>query len=84
MQNHYIIYMSNNQIWRAENINTRLLDVKAVAQQMSICIRGVWRLVARGELPPPVRIGRCRRWFEADIVAVKRRLVEERNWSLKR
>ena len=60
-----------------------MFDVKAMAREFYINQRTVWRLVARGEFPPPVRIGRCRRWFAADVVAVKRRLLKERERAKK-
>ena len=55
-----------------------MFDVKAMAREFYINQRTVWRLVSRGEFPPPVRIGRCRRWFATEVVAVKRRLLEQR------
>jgi len=36
----------------------RLLNIKDVADRLKISIRSVWRLVARGELPSPMKIGR--------------------------
>ena len=47
----------------------RLLTVKSVAGMLAISPRGVWRLVAGGELPAPVKVGRCTRFFEAEIEA---------------
>lgn len=70
--------MNNNNIKTSEDVNEVLLTVKAVGTKFNISTRTVWRLVERGDLPRPVRIGRCCRWFEADILAVKKRLLEQR------
>ena len=61
-----------------EDIRNRMLDVKEIANTFNISTRTVWRAVARGNLPSPVRIGRCCRWFLEDVLSVKRRLLEER------
>ena len=39
-----------------------LLTVKEVAHLLGLGQRTVWRLSSIGELPPPIRIGRSRRW----------------------
>lgn len=44
-----------------------LLDVVAVAALLSSSRRTVERLVTRGEMPAPVRLGRLRRWNRADV-----------------
>jgi excisionase family DNA binding protein len=44
-----------------------LLDVLAVAALLSSSRRTVERLVARGEMPAPVKLGRLRRWNRADV-----------------
>src|SRR2546428_621450 len=54
---------NDNEILVAGNSNDTLLDVTAVAKKFNISTRSVWRLVASGEIPPPIRIGRCARWF---------------------
>ena len=52
----------------SENIlNNRWLDVKRVAKHFDMSTRGVWRAVARGELMPPIKIGRCARWSINDV-----------------
>ena len=80
VQKRYIIYMGNdNARGTATNISKTLLDVSDVAHRLNICIRSVWRLVASGQLPRPVRIGRCARWFEQDVASFERSLLERRN-----
>jgi excisionase family DNA binding protein len=46
----------------------KLLTTQEVAVCLSISTRTVWRKVARGDLPAPVRLGRrLPRWRAADI-----------------
>ena len=40
-----------------------MFDVNMIASRWNICKRGVFRAVQRGELAPPVTIGRSARWF---------------------
>jgi len=61
-----------------------MLDVRKVAGRLSISQRSVWRLVAQTELPPPVKIGKCSRWFLADIVAFEQKLRKQRAMKLAR
>jgi predicted DNA-binding transcriptional regulator AlpA len=56
----------------------RQFRVGEVAEFFSISVRKVWRLVAEGELAPPVKIGRCAVWFESDIVEFQMRLRAQR------
>ena len=39
-----------------------LLTVGDVADLLKISVRGVWRLVGKGEFPKPMHIGRLARW----------------------
>ena len=57
------------QIDSPENGQRLLLNVQAVAHLLSIGTRTVWRLVSAGKLPPPITIGRSKRW--------PRQLIEE-------
>lgn len=49
-----------------------------VAELLSLSVREVWRLVAKRELTPPMKIGRCSVWFESDISEFQTRLRSER------
>jgi predicted DNA-binding transcriptional regulator AlpA len=40
----------------------RLYRAVDVAEVLTLSVREVWRLVAEGMLPPPVKIGRCFVW----------------------
>jgi len=56
----------------------RQFRVKQLADMFTVSVREVWRLVARGELAQPVKIGRCSVWFESDIVDFQARLQTQR------
>ncbi len=54
-----------NQV--AGHSQPQMIDVREVATILSISTRSVWRLVSRGELPQPIRLGRNVRWRSTDI-----------------
>ena len=54
-----------------------LLNAQGVAKFLNCSIRTVWRLVASGDLPQPLRVGRIIRWpREALIDWVDRKIKE--------
>jgi len=55
-----------------------LLTIAEVAQRLRICSRGVWRLVARGDLRPPVKVGAAARWLESEINMYLDKIKQER------
>jgi len=70
---------NRNQATERQISKERLLNILAVAKRFDISCRGVWRAVARKELAPPVKIGRCSRWFPADVEAFEQLLLERRS-----
>jgi predicted DNA-binding transcriptional regulator AlpA len=60
------------------NSAVRQFRIKQVAEFLSLSVREIWRLVAEGNLPPPVKIGRCSIWFESDIIDFQMRLRAQR------
>jgi excisionase family DNA binding protein len=53
-----------------------LLTPQQVAERLSISTRTLWRMLAREELPPPIRYTRkLVRWKAADIAAYLERLT---------
>jgi len=64
----------------AESTGTsdRLLTLGQVAEVLSGSVRTVWRLVARGELPAPVKVGRSARLCLSDVEAYLERLKAQR------
>lgn len=55
-----------------------LLNMKAVAEILGVSSRSVWRLIARGELPQPLRIGHAVRMPASEVHAYIDRLKESR------
>jgi predicted DNA-binding transcriptional regulator AlpA len=59
--------------------DTELLRLRQVARILTISPRSVWRLVAIGELPAPVRVSpRERRWLGKDIKDYRARIETQR------
>jgi len=57
----------------------RLLSIRDVAALLAVHPRTIWRLVATGVLPPPVRLGRrTLRWRLSDI---ERALQAQQGWK---
>ena len=57
-----------------------LLKITEVGKLLASSTRHVWRLIAKGELPQPVHVGRSARLFRADVEAylkTLRRLRDE-------
>jgi len=56
-----------------------LLSVRKIASVFGLCTRSVWRMVANGELPPPILVGHSRRWYQADLNAYLAQQTAKRN-----
>ena len=48
-------------------VKTRLVTMKETADILGISIRATYRLVADGQLPPPVKIGRASRMVLTEL-----------------
>ena len=49
---------------------SRLLKIAEVQRMTGLSRAGVYKMVADGRLPPPVRFSsRCVRWHEAEVLA---------------
>ena len=46
----------------------QLISVKDVARRCSMSERAIWRHIAGGTLPKPVKVGRCTRFFQSDVL----------------
>ena len=57
----------------------KLVSIDAVAKNLDISVRQVWRLIARGEMPKPIKIGRSSKLFLSDIEAYMAKLRAQRN-----
>jgi excisionase family DNA binding protein len=58
--------------------NERMVDLPWVAERLHVSIRKVWRMIASGELPKPVKIGRAVRFFLSEILQYLEKLKSSR------
>lgn len=70
--------MGNQEINPDQRGTNRLLSLKDVANRLNISIRSVWRLIARGELDRPVKIGKTTRFIPSEFEAYLERLKHNR------
>ncbi len=74
--------MANDQETSGMN-STELLTVTDMAKELKISARQVWKMLSRGDLPSPIKLGRSVRWRSAEIArwleagAPKRELWEQ-------
>ncbi len=52
----------------------RLVTIAETARRLSVSDRHVWRMISRGELPEPVRVGRSTRLCVSDVDGYVERL----------
>ena len=64
-------------------IEERLLTIKQVAELLASSVRHVWRLIASGQLPKPIHVGRAARLFLVDVEHYLERLRQERDGKVK-
>lgn len=48
---------------------SQMLTVSEVADYVRVSVRTIWSHVAKGTFPPPLSIGRAKRWLRSDIDA---------------
>ena len=59
-----------------------LLDKPTVCQQLGLSQRGLEYLVARGEFPPPVKLGKRVYWSSKAVSRWRQRLfAHQENWK---
>jgi len=56
-----------------------LLSIRATARRLDLSARAVYRLIASGALPPPLRLGGSRKFLESDLDEYLARLRSDRN-----
>jgi predicted DNA-binding transcriptional regulator AlpA len=59
-------------------MSSRQYRIRNLVELLALSKRAIWRLVARGELAAPVKIGRCSVWFDSDISEFQMRLRAQR------
>jgi excisionase family DNA binding protein len=55
-----------------------MVDLRWVAELLHISTRKVWRLIANGDLPKPVKVGRAVRFFMSEISQYQEKLKNSR------
>lgn len=56
----------------------KLISLKAVAQRLSLSTRAVYRLIAAGDFPKPVKVGGSTRFYESDLASYLENLKNKR------
>jgi predicted DNA-binding transcriptional regulator AlpA len=70
---------------RRNIVEDQLLDLAEVAEVLGhISTRSVRRLIARGDLPPPIKILSTPRLYHSEVMAFLERLKQKRNQSLRK
>jgi predicted DNA-binding transcriptional regulator AlpA len=57
----------------------RLINVRELSRVLSRSVRQIWRDVAEGKFPKPVKQGRSSCWFLSDVTAYLERLKRQRD-----
>ncbi len=60
------------------NTASALIPLSEVARLLSVSVRTIYRLVAEGELPPPLKVGRASRFEAKDVQRYLDKLRRER------
>lgn len=60
-------------------MNAPLLDIKHVMARLTIKKTAVYSLVARGDLPQPLKIGGSSRWVPEEIDAALEKMAQRRD-----
>ncbi len=58
--------MANEQETSGAN-STELFTVTGLARALKVSVRQVWKMLSRGDLPAPIKLGRSVRWRAAEI-----------------
>lgn len=62
----------------SESFGERLLTVKEVGDVIGVSVRTVYRMIADGQLLPPVKVRGCSRIPSAELVSYLKRLKKDR------
>lgn len=60
------------------NISEKLISLRHAAVQLDISVRGLYRLIARGDLPHPVKVGGSSKLCKSDLEAYINKLKSGR------
>ena len=56
-----------------------LVSLREAARRLDLSIRAVYRLIARGDLPRPVKVGGASKLYQSDLTCFLDGLKEQRN-----
>ena len=70
--------MRGNPQQNVEREPKQLLDIREAASMLGICTRTMYRLIAAGELPGPVKVGRATRMVRTELDEYIERLKADR------
>jgi excisionase family DNA binding protein len=59
-------------------LEDRLISLKDAGRRLALSQRSVYRLIAKGELPPPVKVGGATRLYASDVDAYLENLKSTR------
>ncbi len=57
----------------------RLISIRQLSGILAVSTRTIYRLVARGELAPPIQVGGSQRFFASDVAKYLKRLKQGRS-----
>ena len=57
----------------------KLISLKGTAERLDLSVRAVYRLIARGILPRPFKVGGATKFLESDIERYLASLLTQRN-----
>lgn len=63
----------------ADETPDSLISLKTVAGRLSVDKRTVYRMIARGDLPRPIKVGRSSRLYSSEIDKYLQRITTNRS-----
>lgn len=61
-----------------QSTNEQLISLPAAAAKLDVSLRSFYRLIAQGDLPPPVKVGRSSKMFQSDLSGYVQKLKAQR------
>jgi predicted DNA-binding transcriptional regulator AlpA len=58
--------------------NEHLISLPVAPSRLDVSLRSFYRLIAQGELPPPVKVGRSSKMFQSDLSGYVQKLKAQR------
>lgn len=70
--------MESDHTQSAQSPARRLISIREAAAVLGVCPRTMYRLIASGDAPSPVKVGRATRLVLAEVDAYIAKLMERR------